>query len=240
MAGVVGAGIVVVGFIVTRGILDVPVLVEREGKLVNANVWWYALGAFAAALVATGLLHLLLLGAPRPFTFYGWITGLAVAIAALVPFTTGAKLDTKVALCAINLAAGVVIAAIVATIGRSALSRPDALPYGSAGPPPYDPGGPLYDAGGPPYDSGRPPYNYDGSPYQPDPYQPQGRPTDEYRERPGNWWPAGMAWVVSTGVDRSSPLRGDAAVLRLGHARAHADLAIRLAARIPTVAPLTC
>jgi hypothetical protein len=155
MAGVVGAGVVVVGFIVTRGILDVPVLVEREGKLVNANVWWYALGAFAAALVATGLLHVLLLGAPRPFTFYGWITGLAVAIAALVPFTTGAKLDTKVALCALNLAAGVVVAVIVGTVGRSAF-RP-LRPYDA------DPAGPV------------------------DPYRPQVRPVDEYRDRPGSW-----------------------------------------------------
>jgi hypothetical protein len=134
MAGVVGAGVVVVGFIVTRGILDVPVLVEREGKLVNASVWWYALGAFAAALVATGLLHVLLLGAPRPFTFYGWITGLAVVIAALIPFTTGAKLDTKVALCAINLAAGVVMAVIIGTVGRSALRLPGAPPYGPGAP----------------------------------------------------------------------------------------------------------
>jgi hypothetical protein len=171
MAGVVGAGVVVVGFIVVRGILDVPVLVEREGKLVNANVWWYALGAFGAALVATALLHLLLLGAPRPFTFYGWITGLAVAIAALVPFTTGAKLDTKVSLCAINLAAGVVIAAIIATVGRSAL-RPTAVPpYGSGGPPSYGSGGP------PSYGPG----------YQPGPYQPETPPTDEYRDRRGNW-----------------------------------------------------
>ncbi|HEY6749135.1 MAG TPA: DUF6069 family protein [Mycobacteriales bacterium] len=155
MAGVVGAGVVVVGFLVARGILDVPVLIERQGKLVNADVWWYALGAFAAALVATGLLHVLLLGAPRPFTFYGWITGLAVAIAALVPFTTGAKLDTKGALCAINLAAGVVVAVIVATVGRSAVQSPDR--YGSGGPGPVDP------------------------------YQPQIRPVDEYRDPPGNW-----------------------------------------------------
>ncbi len=134
MAGVVGAGVVVVGFIVTRGILDVPVLVERGGKLVNANVWWYAAGAFAAALVATGLLHVLLVGAPRPFTFYGWITGLAVVIAALAPFTTGAELSTKVALAAINLATGAVIATIIGTVGRSALRPTEAPPYGSGGP----------------------------------------------------------------------------------------------------------
>ena len=91
MAGVVGAGIAVVGLLIARGIADIPVLIEQKGKLVSASMWWYAGAALFAALLATGLLHALVLGAPRPFTFYGWITGLAVAIAALLPYTTGAK-----------------------------------------------------------------------------------------------------------------------------------------------------
>jgi Family of unknown function (DUF6069) len=142
MAGVVGAGIGVVGFLIARGILDIPVLVEREGKLVNANVWWYAAAAFAAALVATGLLHGLIAGSPRPFTFYGWVSGLAVAIAVLVPFTTHAKLESKIALGALNLVAGVVIAVIVATVGRTALRRPGPSPYGPGGPTGVDDGYP--------------------------------------------------------------------------------------------------
>jgi hypothetical protein len=174
MAGVVGAGVVVVGFLVCRGVLDVPVLVERDGRLVNADVWWYALGAFVAALVATGLLHLLLVGAPRPFTFYGWITGLAIAIAALIPFTTGAELETKVALCAINLGTGVVMAVIIATVGRSALRRPGSSPYGPGDPP----------AGGGPY---RPQYGQGDPPPGGDPYRPQYGPGDPYRDQPGNW-----------------------------------------------------
>jgi hypothetical protein len=171
MAGVVGAGVVFVGFLLARGVLDVPVLVERDGRLVNADVWWYALGAFAAALVATALLHLLLVGAPRPFTFYGWITGLAVVIAGLIPFTTGAELETKVTLCAINLATGTVMAVIIATVGRSALRRPGSSPYGPGGSP-YGPGGPAYGTGDTP-----------GG----DPYRPQYGPGDPYRDQPGNW-----------------------------------------------------
>jgi hypothetical protein len=163
MAGVVGGGIVFVGFLVARGVLDIPVLVERNGRLVNADVWWYALGAFAAALVATGLLHVLLVGAPRPFTFYGWITGLAVVIAGLIPFTTGAELETKVTLAAINVAAGGVMAVIIATVGRSALRGPG-----------------TYDPGASPYGPGEPPPGGD-------PYRPQYRPGDPYRDQPGNW-----------------------------------------------------
>ena len=39
------------------------------------------------ALLATALLHVLLLGTPRPFTFFAWITGLADVVAAAAPFT---------------------------------------------------------------------------------------------------------------------------------------------------------
>jgi uncharacterized membrane protein len=136
MAGVVGAGIAVVGLLVARGIADVPVFVEQGGKLVNASSWWYAGAAMLAALLATGLLHGLLLGAPRPFTFYGWITGLAVAIAALVPYTTGAKMDSKVATSLINLAIGIAIATIVAAVGRTAASVLDEAPNRPGGPVP--------------------------------------------------------------------------------------------------------
>ena len=136
MAGVVGAGIAVVGLLVARGIADIPVLVEREGTLVSASTWWYAGAALLAALLATGLLHGLLLGAPRPFTFYGWITGLAVAIAALVPYTTGAETESKVATSLINLGIGIAIATTVATVGRSAARVPDESPDRRGGPAP--------------------------------------------------------------------------------------------------------
>ncbi len=136
MAGVVGAGIAVVGLLIARGIADVPVFVEQDGKLVNASTWWYAGAAIVAALLATGLLHALLLGAPRPFTFYGWVSGLAVAIAALVPYTTGADLDSKVATSLINLAIGIAVASIVASVGRTAARVLDEAPDRPPGPPP--------------------------------------------------------------------------------------------------------
>ena len=46
--------------------------------------------------------------------------GLATAIAALLPFTTGAHLDSKIATSAINLAIGICIGSILAGVGRSA------------------------------------------------------------------------------------------------------------------------
>lgn len=120
MAGAVGAGVAVVGLLVVRGIFDVPVLVARDGELVDAGTWRYVGAALLAGAVATGLLHVLLSNAPTPYQFFAWIFGLAVAIAALAPFVMDAELATKVGTSAINLAIGLVIGPLVAGVGRSA------------------------------------------------------------------------------------------------------------------------
>jgi hypothetical protein len=128
MAGVVAVGVAVVGLLIARGILDVEVLVQEDGQLVNANTWWYAGAAFLAAIVATGLLHLLLVAAPQPYRFFGWIVGLAVAVAALLPWATDAELSSKVATSVLNLAIGLSIGSIVGGVGRTAARVVDERP----------------------------------------------------------------------------------------------------------------
>ena len=80
MVAIVAAGLAIVGLLLARGIADVPVLVKKDGQLVNAETWWYAAAAFLGALIATGLLNVLLLWAPRPYLFFGWIIGLVTAV----------------------------------------------------------------------------------------------------------------------------------------------------------------
>jgi Family of unknown function (DUF6069) len=121
MAGLVAAGVAIVGLLVARGIFHVRVFTPTpKGELVNASTWWYALAAFWVAVAATGLLHLLLVAAPSPFRFFAWIVGLATAMAALVPFTTSANFPPKIASAAINVAIGIAVLSIVAGVGRSA------------------------------------------------------------------------------------------------------------------------
>ena len=110
MAAIVAAGVAVVGLLIARGIADVAVLVEKDGQLVNAETWWYALAAVAGAVLATGLLNVLLLWSPRPYLFFGWIVGLATAVAALLPYTSEAAMGSRVATSVINLAIGICIA----------------------------------------------------------------------------------------------------------------------------------
>lgn len=134
MAGVVAAGVAVVGLLIARGILDIAVLVQQDGTLVDADTWWYAGAAFLAAIAATGLLHLLLQSAPQPYRFFGWIVGLATAIAALLPYATDAELSSKVATSVLNLAIGLSIGSVVGGVGRTAARvlverRPGPQPY---------------------------------------------------------------------------------------------------------------
>ena len=119
MAGVVAGGVVLVGFLIVRGILDIPLLVERNGALVNANTWWYAFGAFLAGAAATGLLHALLVTVPDPYRFFGWIVGLAVTLSALVPWTLNTQRPSQLAMSLINLVAGICIGSIVNGVGHS-------------------------------------------------------------------------------------------------------------------------
>ena len=84
---VVAALVAVVGVLIARGLLDVPVLAPtEEAVLGSANTARLALVAAGAALAATGLMHLLLLFIPRPWQFFTWIMSLVTLAAVLAPF----------------------------------------------------------------------------------------------------------------------------------------------------------
>jgi hypothetical protein len=117
----VAALVALVGVLIARGLLDVPVLAPTdEGTLGDAKTLRLAVLAALAALLATGLLHLLLLSTPQPRRFFSWIMALATVAAALAPFLTDADLDQQVATAAIYLAIGVAIGSLLSGVARSA------------------------------------------------------------------------------------------------------------------------
>ena len=123
-AALVAALVVAVGILLCRGVLDIPVLApEGEGVWGDAKTATFALGAAVAALVATGVLHLLLLSAPQPTKFFAWIVALATAVGILAPFTTDAALSSKVATAGVMLAVGIAIGSLVSASGRSAVRK---------------------------------------------------------------------------------------------------------------------
>ncbi|RSM90659.1 hypothetical protein DMH04_04135 [Kibdelosporangium aridum] len=119
---VVAALLAIVGIMIARGIVDVPVLAPKgEGVWGNANTFTYALLSGAAALLATGLMHLLILAVATPRQFFTWIMVLATLIAVVLPLTLTVEPGAKIATAVINLAIGLAITIILNSATSAAL-----------------------------------------------------------------------------------------------------------------------
>jgi hypothetical protein len=126
-ASVVVAGVAMVGFIVVRGLLKIPVLgVKIDGSVILPTMWAYAGWSALATLAFTALLHVLLLTVPRPRFFFGWIGGIATAVAVLVPLTVAASPSVRAATAIVNVAVGASMVIILSVVG-SASTRPTNL-----------------------------------------------------------------------------------------------------------------
>ncbi len=124
---VVAALAALVGILLVRGILGIGILSPAEaGAYGDASTTTYAFGAFAAAILATGLLHLMLLLLPRPMSFFNWVMVLVTVVAVLIPFTVGAELQSQIATGAINLVIGLCITSLLGSIGSIATRPPGA------------------------------------------------------------------------------------------------------------------
>lgn len=118
---VVAALLAVVGILVARGVVEVGVLAPKgEGVWGNANTFTYAMLSGLAALLATGLLHLLILAVAAPRQFFTWIMVLATLIAVVLPLTLTVEPGGKIATAVINLAIGLAITVILNSVADSA------------------------------------------------------------------------------------------------------------------------
>src|SRR3982751_3927399 len=105
---VVAALIAIAGILFGRGLFDIDVLAPKgEGTWGDASTGWYAFGAAVAALLATGLVHVLLVTTPRPMRFFGWVVALATVVAMLAPFVTDASLGERVYTAGLNMILGI-------------------------------------------------------------------------------------------------------------------------------------
>jgi len=119
---------VLAGVLITWGVLGIPVLAPKAASdFGESSTAVYAGLAAGCALLATALLHVLLLGTPRPFMFFAWITGLADVVAAAAPFTQPAPLASKIFTAIINIVVGVAVISLLSGVGRVAI-RLAALP----------------------------------------------------------------------------------------------------------------
>jgi len=136
VATAVVAGLVaLVGVLVCRWLFNIPVLAPRRyGAYGDVHTTTLVLAAAGAALVATILLHLLLLGVPRPMVFFGWIVALVTLVFVIFPFQTGAPMKQEVATAAVYLVIGAAIGILLSSVGDRAVR------VRRVAPPPTDPG----------------------------------------------------------------------------------------------------
>ena len=118
---VIAALVVLVGILLVRGVLQIPVLAPEEaGTYGSASTTSYAFGAFGIAILATGLLHMMIMFMPSPLSFFNWILGLITLVAALIPFTVNAEMESQIATASINLVTGICILSLLNTVASIA------------------------------------------------------------------------------------------------------------------------
>jgi hypothetical protein len=161
---VVAAFVALAGILICRWTLGIPILApSSDGAWGNAHTGEYALIAACAALVASALLYLLMLGTPQPGLFFGWIIVLATLVAVVYPFSTGAPVGQKAATAIVNAAIGITIGTLLAARAY----RREVTTPGQA----YEPGQ-GYEPPGQAYRRDR----YDHPPTQPIDYDPSRTP----------------------------------------------------------------
>jgi len=129
---VVAALIALVGILICRWTLNIPVLAPAgDGAWGNAHTGEYALISAVVALVAAGLLYLLALSTPQPGLFFRWIMGLVTAVAVVYPFSTHAPVDQKFATAILDLVIGLAIISLLTAMAARAMRR--AVPPSSVG-----------------------------------------------------------------------------------------------------------
>jgi hypothetical protein len=137
---VVAALIALAGVLVCRWLFSIPLLAPKtDGAYGDVHTTGFVLAAAAAAIIATALMHLLLIGTPRPLAFFNWIVGLATLLAVLFPFSTSAPLTAKAATAVVDLVLGIAIGSLVGSVAARSLTR-------SSGNEPRMPADPLRDS----------------------------------------------------------------------------------------------
>jgi hypothetical protein len=116
----VAAGIGVVGVLLVRGLLGIPILSAR-GQLVDQAMAVVPITAGLAALTATALLHLLLLTTPRPGAFFGAICAIAITIMVLQVLLVSGTVEQQVATSMLYIVIGVGITSLLAGVARTAV-----------------------------------------------------------------------------------------------------------------------
>ncbi|MBO0811631.1 MAG: hypothetical protein J2P23_06250 [Microlunatus sp.] len=134
----VAAGVAVVGIYVIQALLRIPQVRDLGADRFYVDRLTLAVSAAAAALLATGLLHLLMVSTPRAQRFFGWIVTLFV-VALIVQELLSGDWPTSLYLAALYLVIGIAIGSLLTGVGRSAVKYIPVRPLPPGVPPGGDP-----------------------------------------------------------------------------------------------------
>ena len=114
-----------VGVLVARVVFNVALYApEAASAIGDIDTVLLCLVAAGAALLATGLVHLLLLSTPRPLAYFGWIVALCTLAAVVVPFLSVTPLSVAAAMAVIHLIIGLAIGTLISGAAHAATRRP--------------------------------------------------------------------------------------------------------------------
>ncbi len=119
---VVAALIAVIGRLIAQDLLDIPVIYPRGG-FVYDNTTTLAAYAAGCAIIATALLHLLLVSTPTAASFFNWICTLATIVAVVLTLTQGGTIESRVASAVIYLVIGIAVTTLLDGVAGSAKRR---------------------------------------------------------------------------------------------------------------------
>lgn len=120
---VVAALVAVVGVLIVRGVFGIPVMApgNADGSIDYVGAVWLAVFAAVGGLLATALAHVLLLLAPRPMAFFGWIVGLVTLAFAIWPYTVRVGVAVHFANAALYAVIGIAIGTLVSLAAGQAV-----------------------------------------------------------------------------------------------------------------------
>jgi hypothetical protein len=119
--------IALVGVLVARVVFNVALYApEAASAIGDIDTVLLSLIAAGAALLATGLVHLLLLSTPRPLAYFCWIVALCTLAAVVVPFLSVTPKSVAVAMAVIHLIIGLAIGSLITGAARAATRTPAA------------------------------------------------------------------------------------------------------------------
>jgi hypothetical protein len=121
----VAALVAIVGVLIIRGVLSIPIIAPANttGAIDYVGAGWLAGFAALGGLVATAVMHVLLLFAPQPMAFFGWIIGLVTLAFAVWPFTVRVGSDVRIANAVLHVVIGIAIGTLLVMTSDQSMRR---------------------------------------------------------------------------------------------------------------------